>query len=80
MVVFGARDSVTSDYGPYAVGETGGPVQKIIAAGDPIGGFTVAQAGVDIGRAALSGSNLVFVVLYANSAGAGIYSTQLVLP
>jgi hypothetical protein len=80
VVVFGARDSVTDDYGLYAVRETGGPVQKIIAAGDPIGGFTVAQAGVDIGKAALSGSTLAFLVGYVNSAGAGIYSTQVVLP
>jgi hypothetical protein len=59
----------------YAVRENGGPIRKIIARGDPIGNFAVDYA--DIGRQALSGSTLVFLVSYTGFQGNGLYSADL---
>jgi hypothetical protein len=77
IVVFGAQDT-DNKKGLYAVRQTGGRIRKIIAVGDPIGGFTV--EGLNIGKGAFDGSTLVFSVGYANFQGAGMYSTQVVLP
>jgi hypothetical protein len=77
IVVFGLWDA-NDKVGLYAVRQTGGKIKKIIAQGDQIDGFTVGI--LDIGRAALSGSTLVFFAGCANNACAGIYTTQVDLP
>lgn len=75
IVVFQAQDAV-GNIGLYTVPETGGTVTKIIAAGDPIGaGFHVAVP--QIGKEPFNGSTLVFEAIYTNSAGSGVYATQI---
>ena len=77
IVVFGALDGLGNP-GIYAVPQTGGRVTKIIARGDPIRGFTVADLGFR--RAGFDGKNLAFLVSYAGFLGTGLYSTEVVLP
>jgi hypothetical protein len=76
IVVFLSADA-SNQYGIYAVRETGGPITKIVARGDVIGGRTVDQ--IQMWRDGFDGKNLVFYVTYG-AYGTGIYSTQVVLP
>jgi hypothetical protein len=78
-VVFRGYDA-EGKVGLYTVRENGRRLRKIIAEGDPIGGFTVAPGGLAMRREGLSGTTLVFLVTYADFQGGGIYSTDLSLP
>jgi hypothetical protein len=82
VVVFRGVDAA-GKLGIYAVRAGGGPIQKIIAQGDPINGTMVDSAepsSLTFRRDGFDGTTLVFVAQYTLNTGRGIFSTKVLLP